>query len=183
MVGCSSIIRRYTVGLFYKEYRPEPGSIRHTKDIVHPHYGCYMTIQFFDVMGGDTRAGLKLSLLAHAVVVVYDITKRTSFEEAQRYLENINPRASVLLIGNKSDCKNDRKVSYKEGKLLARIHRVEFIEVSAKYNVNIDESLNLLIMCIPDEYLFSPRKLKKLHSLSELNTDSVNEEADWRSGP
>ncbi len=65
----------------------------------------------------------------------------------------MNPRVSAILIGNRVDVKDMRKVSYEEGRLLARIHRVQFIEVSAKLNYNVDEAFQILVSCIPDEYL------------------------------
>ena len=50
--------------------------------------------------------------------------------------------ASFLLIGNKADLKADRKVSLEEGLALAEKHGIDFIETSAKDNVNVRETFS-----------------------------------------
>jgi Ras-related protein Rab-1A len=44
-----------------------------------------------------------------------------------------------FLVGNKCDLDNKRKVSYEEGKDIARQYNVTFFETSAKDTINIDE--------------------------------------------
>ena len=127
--------------------------MRHTKNVFHPKHGCYVTVQFWDIEGSDMKMAVKSGLRAHAVAVIYDITNRSSFELAQKYLDSVNPRATALLIANKVDLKGTRKVSYEEGRLLAKIHRVEFIETSAKLNYNVDEAFQILVSCVPDKFL------------------------------
>ena len=153
-VGTTSMLQRYNLGLYNENYKPGMAPvIRHTKNIFHPKHGCYVTVEFWDVEGADWNNAFGSAHKAHAVAVVYDISNRSSFELAQKYLDGINPRASAMLIGNKLDLKSARKVSYEEGRLLAKIHRVEFIETSAKLNYNVDEAFQILVSCVPDEYL------------------------------
>ena len=45
-----------------------------------------------------------------------------------------------ILIGNKCDLDEDRKVSYQEGKEFAESFGLEFLETSAKQKINIDET-------------------------------------------
>ena len=45
-----------------------------------------------------------------------------------------------LLIGNKCDMEDKRKVSYEEGEELARSFKISFLEVSAKTSTNIDQA-------------------------------------------
>ena len=140
--------------MYNENYNPEMASVmRHTKNVFHPKHGCYVTVEFWDIEGANSDYAFESAHKAHAVAVLYDISNRSSFELAQKYLDEINPRASALLIGNKLDLKHTRKVSYEEGRLLARIHRVEFIETSARLNYNVDEAFQILVSCVPDEYL------------------------------
>ena len=153
-VGTTSLLRRYNLGLYNDNYKPEMVSIiKHTKNVFHPKHGCYVTVEFWDIEGADINSAFESAHKAHAVAVFYDISNRSSFELAQKYLDETNPRVSALLVGNKLDLKSSRKVSYEEGRLLARIHRVEFIETSAKLNYNVDEAFQILVSCVPDEYL------------------------------
>ncbi len=51
--------------------------------------------------------------------MVYDITKRTSFENLVRWLEEMKENAyskmTIILIGNKVDLQNEREVTFEEG--------------------------------------------------------------------
>ena len=53
----------------------------------------------------------------HAAIVVYDITKRCSFEEAKMLVDGCTdftrPGAFVALVGNKADLESRREVSFK----------------------------------------------------------------------
>ena len=118
----------------------------------------------------DIKTALMCAQKSHGVAVVYDITSRSSFEVAQRLLDNINPRASSVLIANKVDNSANRKVSFEEGRLLAKIHRVEFIETSARNNYNVDEAFQFLVSSVPDEYL----KTKESNAASKRWQTSTN---------
>ena len=134
--------------------------------IILPFYFCrrgsFVTVEFWDLEGSDTTAAFQCALRAHSCAVVYDVTNRSSFENAQKYFDFINPMASSLLIGNKIDLKDIRRVSYEEGRLLAKIHRVKFIETSAKINYNIDEAFQSMLMSVPGEYLVCRLDKKRL---------------------
>lgn len=44
-----------------------------------------------------------------------------------------------VLVGNKIDLDEERKVSREEGQALANQHKMQYFETSAKLNRNIDE--------------------------------------------
>jgi GTPase SAR1 family protein len=71
---------------------------------------------------------------------------RESFEKIDSWImeakEEGTKTASFLLIGNKADLKADRKVSLEEGLALAEKHGIDFIETSAKDNVNVRETFS-----------------------------------------
>lgn len=75
-------------------------------------------------------------------LLVYDITKRETFEHIVKWLEEIknaaNPNITIMLIGNKSDLESSRKVSTEEAMLFANKHGLMFIETSAKTSVNVE---------------------------------------------
>ncbi len=49
-----------------------------------------------------------------------------------------------LLIGNKCDMKEDRKVTYEEGEELSKSFNVPFLETSAKSIVNVEETFKTM---------------------------------------
>jgi small GTP-binding protein len=81
---------------------------------------------------------------AHAIMLVYDVTERESFENIRNWINEIktygDERVCILLVGNKSDIEDKRAVSYKEGADLAAEIGTRFWEVSAKNNINVREA-------------------------------------------
>ena len=153
-VGTSSLLRRYNHGFYTDTYKPEKEElVTKTTSVFHPKKGRHVMVEFLDVEGANMTTALNSAHKAHAAAVVYDISNRSSFELAQKYLDGINPLVSALLVGTKLDLKNVRKVSHEEGRLLARIHRVDFIETSAKLNYNVDEAFQILVSRVPDQFL------------------------------
>ena len=51
----------------------------------------------------------------------------------------------MVLVGNKTDLHNRRKVTDREGRNLAQEHNIPFIEISALRNENIEEVASLLL--------------------------------------
>jgi GTPase SAR1 family protein len=87
--------------------------------------------------------------------VVYDITKRRTFEhvpdwieEAEANLGGPDPSQLVfLLVGHKADLEGKREVLYEEGEYLAKHRKIKFVETSALTgeNVNVSKFINPII--------------------------------------
>lgn len=79
---------------------------------------------------------------ADIILLVYSIVDYESIESARnRFIKNIqdnNTTAKLILIGNKVDLQNGRKVEFDEGKDLADTIYAKFIESSACNGHNID---------------------------------------------
>jgi len=79
--------------------------------------------------------------------LVYDITRRDTFNHLTRWLEeakqNSNPNMVIMLIGNKSDLDHRRAVSYKEGEQFAEQNGLVFLETSAKSAANVEQVMDL----------------------------------------
>ncbi|XP_031638389.1 ras-related protein Rab-37 [Contarinia nasturtii] len=78
---------------------------------------------------------------AHALLLLYDVTNKTSFDNIRAWLVEIHEYAQddvvILLLGNKSDCP-DRQVKREDGERLAREYNVTFMETSAATGLNVD---------------------------------------------
>jgi len=66
-----------------------------------------------------------------------------------------------LLVGNKADLTDKRKVTFEEGAELAKQYKIDFIETSAKNSVNIDIAFQNLSKII----------LEKINSSQQNNKD------------
>ena len=87
---------------------------------------------------------------ADAILLLYDITKKYTFDEIKDYYakeirERCNINIPVVLIGNKLDKESEREVSRKEAIELALKEKYRFKETSCKTNENVDSAFETLI--------------------------------------
>uniref|UniRef100_A0A3B5KVQ2 small monomeric GTPase n=1 Tax=Takifugu rubripes TaxID=31033 RepID=A0A3B5KVQ2_TAKRU len=79
---------------------------------------------------------------AQALLLLYDITSKTSFDNIRAWLTEIHEYAQkevvIMLLGNKSDMAAERAVKTEEGEKLAKEYGVPFMETSAKTGVNVE---------------------------------------------
>uniref|UniRef100_A0A8C2EGM8 small monomeric GTPase n=1 Tax=Cyprinus carpio TaxID=7962 RepID=A0A8C2EGM8_CYPCA len=81
---------------------------------------------------------------AQALLLLYDITSKSSFDNTRAWLTEIHEYAQddvvIMLLGNKSDMASARVIRREEGEKLAREYGVIFLETSAKTGLNVDEA-------------------------------------------
>ena len=88
--------------------------------------------------------------IADCCLLVYDITNIKSFEKIKNYyiseLEtNGGNIRKIILLGNKSDLKDEREISSEEGANLANKKGFIFMESSCKDNYNVSNAFETLI--------------------------------------
>ena len=142
-VGKSNILLKYIHDQFNEEFQSTIGVEFGAKNIKIKDK--VYRIQIWDTAGQEmfrsiTRAYFKSSVCA---CVVYDITSKTSFENIQSWIEDckkLSPKSIfMVLIGNKIDLEDQRKVTYEEGRDCAIKYGMLFFETSAKNGNNISE--------------------------------------------
>ena len=142
-VGKTSVIMRYTKKLFNEDYLNSIGVDFKSKDLYIEEKK--IKLQIWDTAGQERFRTITSSYYrgAHAIAVVFDLTKRQSYDHVKRWMEDINKYAkeNVLkfLVGNKSDLKDEIQVSYEEARALASQMKTTYFSVSAKKNENINE--------------------------------------------
>jgi len=103
-------------------------------------------LQIWDTAGQESFRSITRSYYrgAAGALLVYDITRRETFNHLTRWLEearqNSNSNMAIMLIGNKSDLEHRRAVSTKEGEQFAQEHGLIFLETSAKTAANVEEA-------------------------------------------
>lgn len=87
---------------------------------------------------------------------------------------------SLLIIGNKSDLDKDRIITKARAMEFASQHNVEYIETSALLNINVTESVKLLLDAVMDrleQNLSKPKQdsIRILHEqiAKELSNNTV----------
>ena len=138
-VGKSNILTRYVYEKFNEEFQSTLGVEFAAKNAIIENK--IYRIQIWNTAGQEsfrsiTRAYYKNSVCAF---IVYDITKRETFENVQVWLDDIKnqcPQTVLLvLVGNKLDLENERQISYEEGESFAQKNNMYFFETSAKTGV------------------------------------------------
>jgi len=85
---------------------------------------------------------------AQGIIVVYDVTDRTSFQHVRGWMQEIEKYAgdscNRLLVGNKCDLHSKRVVEREEGQALAEELGVQFLETSARNTHNVGEAFERL---------------------------------------
>ena len=100
------------------------------------------------------------------VILVYDITNKESFNSICEQINNIydikEKDVPLILIGNKSDLKNQREVSTEEGLEEAEKHKIKFFEVSAKEGTNVEKSIDELLNIMISKNLIKNKKSESI---------------------
>eukprot|EP01125_Pyxidicula_operculata_P000121 TRINITY_DN1017_c0_g1_i1.p1 TRINITY_DN1017_c0_g1~~TRINITY_DN1017_c0_g1_i1.p1 ORF type:complete len:206 (-),score=30.48 TRINITY_DN1017_c0_g1_i1:89-706(-) len=103
-------------------------------------------LQIWDTAGQEKFRSITRSYYrgAAGALLVYDITRRETFEHLSTWLEDCmkysNANIVIMVIGNKSDLENNRQVTREEGEEFAKKHGLLFLETSAKTADNVDEA-------------------------------------------
>ncbi|XP_055895886.1 uncharacterized protein LOC106054187 [Biomphalaria glabrata] len=160
-VGKSSILRRFRNASFLEEYYCTHGVERSQALVDKPnsfHVSKKLVLQFLDTNDIFLDPSMCTTIQDHVdalhasfsnfVLVVYDVTDHSSFIEAKAWLKVVKSMlvgaATLILVGNKSDDEKHREVHRTAGEVLASLHGMKFVEVSAKDETNISALLQLL---------------------------------------
>lgn len=81
---------------------------------------------------------------AMGILLVYDITNEKSFENIKTWIKNIEQHASAdvekMILGNKCDMEDKRKITTAQGEQLAKEYNVKFMETSAMNRTNVERA-------------------------------------------
>lgn len=103
-------------------------------------------LQIWDTAGQESFRSITRSYYrgAAGALLVYDITRRDTFNHLGRWLEEARQHSHsnmvIMLIGNKSDLDARRAVSTEEGRDFAQQHGLVFLETSAKTASNVEKA-------------------------------------------
>jgi len=144
-VGKSSIVIQYVKQQFY-EYQESTIGAAYLSKVVKRTDEKPIKFEIWDTAGQERYKALVPMYYrnAAAVIVVYDITSKDSFQKAKHWINELEdssePNMIIALAGNKLDLASKRKVSKEEGEKLKQDANLAcFFETSAKTPSNIDE--------------------------------------------
>ena len=143
-VGKTSFIFRFTENTFQNLFISTIG-IDYKVKIIEIENIKYKLI-FYDTAGQEKFKSVAPNLIkkAHGIIIMYDITNKSSFDSIPDIIKNIKEEKGndfpMILIGNKIDLEQDREIKKEEGKDLASKNGIEFFEISNKEGINVQEA-------------------------------------------
>eukprot|EP00924_Labyrinthula_sp_SR-Ha-C_P003178 augustus_masked-scaffold_15-processed-gene-1.50-mRNA-1 protein AED:0.07 eAED:0.07 QI:0/-1/0/1/-1/1/1/0/288 len=152
-VGKTSIITRFMFDSFESSYVATIG-IDFLSKTLHLDDKT-IRLQLWDSAGQERFRSLIPSYIrdSSVAVVVYDVTNRDSFLNAKQWIDDARAEGSesiiIMLVGNKTDRNDARKVSVQEGEELSKELGVLFIETSAKQGYNVKALFRKLANTLP----------------------------------
>lgn len=123
-VGKSNLLLRYTRNQFKINSQSTIGVEFATRNL-QMHDGCYVKAQIWDTAGQERYRAITNAYYRNAVgaLMVYDISKQNSFDNINKWMaelrDHADPNIAIMLIGNKSDLKHMRQVSFEQGSKFA----------------------------------------------------------------
>lgn len=145
-VGKSSLLKHFTDGKFSEVCDPTVG-VDFFARLMEVKSGVRVKLQLWDTAGQERFRSITRSYYRNSVgvMIVFDITKRQSFENVSSWLAeakfHIEPHKAVyMIVGHKSDCDTGRQVTYREASQFAQVHGLRYIETSAKNGQNVEEA-------------------------------------------
>ena len=177
-VGKTSFIMKFTENAYIENTLLTTGIDIQTK-IIQTEEGKKIRANFYDTAGQEKYKSISFNLVKNAdgIILMYDITKKNTYKDISYWMEGIEENKKkefpILLLGNKCDLEEKRKVSVEEGKELANEYKIDFMESSNKSGFNIKEAGNLIIKKIIEIKEKEEEKEKK--ELKEKNLKNQNE--------
>ena len=118
-------------------------------------------------------------------MLVYDITRKDTFNNVKKWLNELKENASkdiiIILIGNKVDLEEKREVTKDEGQEFADQNGLMFLETSAKTAQNILEAFNISARSILSNIKKNEMKPKENTNIN-LNKEKEKEKQAEASG-
>ncbi|XP_005091033.1 ras-related protein Rab-37 isoform X3 [Aplysia californica] len=142
-VGKTCILVRFKDGTFLSGSFISTVGIDFRNKVVDVE-GTKVKLQIWDTAGQERFRSITRAYYrdANALLLLYDVTSKTSFDNIRAWLGEINDYAQddvvIMLLGNKCDSSGNRVVRKEDGERLAREYGVAFMETSAKTGVNVD---------------------------------------------
>ena len=157
-VGKTSLINQFVEGSFNEDYKPTLGANIVRKDVNLNN--TKVRLIMWDLAGQEKYNVIRSMYYqgCTGTLIVYDITRYNTFDNVNaKWLKDfknyVKKEGAYILIGNKSDLKDQRAVSTEEGEKLAReIDASDFIETSAKYGENVEMAFKNLVYQILRNY-------------------------------
>ncbi|KAA0717619.1 Ras-related protein [Triplophysa tibetana] len=143
-VGKSSMIQRYSKGIFTKDYKKTIGVDFLERQIIVN--GEDVRLMLWDTAGQEEFDAITKAYYrgAQACVLVFSTTDRESFEAISSWREKVEMEVGdipTVLVQNKIDLLDDTVIKNEEAEGLAKRLKLRFYRTSVKEDLNVNEGV------------------------------------------
>ncbi|MFX0069519.1 MAG: Rab family GTPase [Candidatus Hermodarchaeota archaeon] len=154
-VGKTSLVYRFIENKFRENYKSTLGVNLLKKDLNVDNYG-KVSAQIWDLGGQESFRSLRKLYLegANGALLIFDTTKRETYDKLNEWVQSFRESRGnkpLLLIGNKIDLSESKKVEDNEASEYASNNNMDFVLTSAKTGANVEKAFKELIKIILDE--------------------------------
>ena len=177
-VGKTNIIRRYVSDTFSDDSKATVGVEFFTKpfrvnnDIVK--------LEIWDTAGQERYKSITSAYYkgSRGALLVYDITRPSTFEDVEKWMTEIKEKVrgslKIMIIGNKLDLTNERKVDTETALDKAKSLNVPLMETSAFNSTNIQKAFESILREMYKEF----KKEKDGEKKEQNRTEGVKLETE-----
>ena len=150
-VGKSCFLMRYSDNVFVENYITTIGLDYKLKS-VKLDSGKTIKVQLWDTAGQDKYRTIAKNYFkgSHGILLLYDVTKQSSFENIREWIhdikEEVSDKAIIFLIANKIDMVDSRKISKEKGEELAEEYKIPFLRLLQNREKMLMKFLKLYII-------------------------------------
>ena len=166
-VGKSNFLFKFVEGQFSPLHVATIGFDYKSRIVTLPESKRRVKLQIWDTAGQEKYMSINKNLFqrVQGIILMYDISFEKSFTNLDKWMTVIKQLADgipLILIGNKIDLENLRKVSKERGEQFANDNNIDFFESSGKSGENVEESFIFL-----GEQIFRLNKNKNINDTNE----------------
>lgn len=116
--------------------------------------GKRIKLQIWDTAGQERFRTITTAYYrgAMGILLIYDVCDELSFQNINNWIRNIEQHAAAsvdqVLIGNKADMRDNKRITTEQGQTLADQHHIKFFECSAKTNLMVVEAFTSIAIDI-----------------------------------
>ena len=159
-IGKTAMVLRYTKNTFSEDYKVTIGVQFATQ--VEEVDGETVKLQIWDT-AGEERFSFLMPIYyrgAQGAILVFDLTKRRTFDHLERWLALIRQVCGdipIIVCGNKFDIP-ERRVTTEEAIEFAKTHNFAYFETSAKSGQNVEPAFsNFAQVCTRNAMASNPK--------------------------
>ena len=177
-VGKTNLVKRFMTNTFNKDSKATVGVEFFAKNFIIENR--IFKVELWDTAGQERYKAITAAYYkgAKGAMIVYDVTSQSSFDNVEKWHNELILKGSqninIIVIGNKNDLKQNKIISSEMCKDKGNFLQIPVMETSALDASNVNEAFYLLIKEMYLRFINKDKKTSKNDTIQEgvsLNTE------------